>query len=434
MSLPKEYVDELNTLNKEVLSKQPTDVLQFCANYFQLRLEQEREQLVSAAKASPSTTSSRRPRTYTESVDPAYVNPSIKDAIPEEPHTGHFSAFKTKLFAKDGKLSGSPGPQDESKEPSQAAGAGNGLFSTSFGGSLRSAAAATAGRLGGHFPINFNANRRTSVSAESLTPTSFTGASFEPSTSTLTPAQIERLNKSVGKNFLFSNLDEESLKSVLSALHEKKVSSGTDVIKQGDEGDFFYIVESGTLDFKVNGEKVGSAGSGSSFGELALMYNAPRAATVTATSDAVLWALDRMTFRRILLDKTSTKRKLYGEFLKEVPVLSVLDSYELSKLADAMSSEVYEPGQVVIKEGDVGEQFYIIESGEAEVSKEGEGIVQDLTKGGYFGEIALLNDLPRQATVTSKTKLRLVTLDKSAFQRLLGPVVDILKRQDPTQN
>ena len=83
------------------------------------------------------------------------------------------------------------------------------------------------------------------------------------------------------------------------------------VIRQGDVGDFFYVVEDGTFDFYIAkpgqqggglGDRVGGVGSGGSFGELALMYNAPRAASVVSTSAGVLWALDRITFKRVLMD------------------------------------------------------------------------------------------------------------------------------------
>lgn len=401
MSLPQSYVDELNVLNKQVLTYQPKDILQFCANYFQTRMQEERKTAPGAASFD------------SDSVDPSHTSsPAAKT-----------STFKS-VFSTE--------PIDHAENDDKVS---NTLFSSNFGGSSR-AAAAIGGRLGGHFPSNFNANRRTSVSAESLNPTAFSSgavADHGPSR-TLTQGQLDRLNASVGKNFLFSNLDEESLKRVLSALEEKPVAAGTAVIKQGDEGDYFYIVESGRLQFSVNGNVVGEpAVPGSSFGELALMYNAPRAATVTAVEDSVLWALDRLTFRRILMDKTAKKRQLYGEVLKGVAILSVLNHYQLSKLADAMSSEVFNAGDVIVREGDIGEKFYIIESGNADVTRAGEGKVQSLGKGGYFGEVALLKDLPRQATVTASTKLRVVTLDKRGFQRLLGPVVDILKKQDPTQ-
>jgi cAMP-dependent protein kinase regulator len=92
---------------------------------------------------------------------------------------------------------------------------------------------------------------------------------------------------------------------------EKRIpKEGVVVIQQGDVGDFFYVVEEGGFDFWIKkgsiatglGDRVGGVGAGGSFGELALMYNAPRAASVVSTSPGVLWALDRITFRKILMD------------------------------------------------------------------------------------------------------------------------------------
>lgn len=331
---------------------------------------------------------------------------------------GSFSGFRSGFFGGD-----STQKPSSSRPPHSGGGS---LFSGSYAGSNTAAGAAQSPSF------RYNANRRTSVSAESLNPAAFQGAAIEAPSINLTPHQLDRLNKSVAKNFLFNNLDEDALHRVLGALKEKRASSGEVIIKQGDEGDYFYVVESGAVEYSVNDEAVGKGGPGASFGELALMYNAPRAATVTATADSVLWALDRVTFRRILLDKTATKRRMYGDFLKEVPILRSLNTYQLSKLADALSSETLEAGTEIIKEGDVADKFYIVVNGEAEVTKESEGKVQDLSHGSYFGEVALINDLPRQATVVAKTKLTVVYLDKAGFQRLLGPVLNDLKAHDPT--
>jgi cAMP-dependent protein kinase regulator len=178
------------------------------------------------------------------------------------------------------------------------------------------------------------------------------------------------------------------------------------------------------------GEKVATIEPGGSFGELALMYNAPRAATViSAEPGCTLWALDRVTFRRILMDSTYERRRMYEKFLSEVLILTTLSDYERSKIADALETQKFSAGSQIIKEGDAGEAFYLLESGRAEAYKQGtEKPVKEYCKGDYFGELALLNDAPRAASVIAKTDVKVATLGKDGFQRLLGPVEWIMRR------
>lgn len=214
------------------------------------------------------------------------------------------------------------------------------------------------------------------------------------------------------------------------------------MITQGDAGDFFYIVEKGSFEVYVNmsgslqpgpdgmGQKVSTIEAGGSFGELALMYNAPRAATViSAEPQCTLWALDRLTFRRILMESTFARRRMYEGFLEEVPLLSSLTPYERSKIADALESQKFPAGHTIIREGDPGHSFFLLESGEAVAYRAGnETPVKHYKKGDFFGELALLNDAPRAASVVSETEVKVATLGKSAFQRLLGPVEGIMRR------
>lgn len=178
------------------------------------------------------------------------------------------------------------------------------------------------------------------------------------------------------------------------------------------------------------GEKVGTIEAGGSFGELALMYNAPRAATViSAEPQCTLWALDRLTFRRILMESTFARRRMYEGFLEEVPLLSSLTPYERSKIADALESQKFPAGHTIIKEGDPGHSFYLLEAGEAVAYRSGNDTpVKHYKKGDFFGELALLNDAPRAASVVSQTEVKVARLGKSAFQRLLGPVEGIMRR------
>ncbi|KAJ5104007.1 cAMP-dependent protein kinase regulatory subunit [Penicillium argentinense] len=293
------------------------------------------------------------------------------------------------------------------------------------------------------FPNNYALGRRTSVSAESLNPTSAGSDSWTPPHHPKTDDQLARLKTAVSSNFLFSHLDDEQFKTVLDALVEKPIpAKDIKVISQGDAGDYFYIVEKGNFDIYIHssgsvqpgpdglGNKVASTGPGGSFGELALMYNAPRAATVISTeAKSTLWALDRITFRRILMDSAFQRRRMYEAFLEEVPLLSSLKPYERSKIADALDTIKYPANSTIIKEGDPGDAFYLLESGEAEAIKD-DASVKKYSRGDYFGELALLDDKPRAASIVTKTDVKVARLGRDGFKRLLGPVEEIMRRTE----
>lgn len=428
------YTDLLNELTKEVTQTDPDDVLQYCAAFFQRKLEAERQ--VYGSTASQEKQSRGR------------------QAISDEPDLSS-NLFSSNSFgdssqrASNGR-SPSPGATNASSKlplanysfPSQDS--DGSLFHDIASGKTGATQPGSEGPTDA-YPQNYNANRRTSVSAESMLPSA--DNSYQRVVIPKTQAQYVRIDRAISQNLLFKNLDEEQLKDVLDAMSEKKLSTaGSVIIKQGDVGDFFYVVESGTFEIFLQfadksdesgrgfGRKVAEAREGGSFGELALMYNAPRAATVVSRSpDCVVWALDRITFRRILMENTSRKRKMYESLLESVHVLSALDLSERQKIADSLDTCVYDKGAVVIRQGDVGEQFFMIEAGEADIIKDGEGVIARLRKGDYFGESALINDAPRNATVQAATRLKVATLGKRAFVRLLGPVIDIMKREQKQQ-
>ncbi|ELR09672.1 hypothetical protein VC83_06220 [Pseudogymnoascus destructans] len=294
------------------------------------------------------------------------------------------------------------------------------------------------------FPSNYGMGRRTSVSAESMNPTDSASDKWTPPFYPKTEEQLKRLKSAIGAHTLFRALDDEQSRMIIGALVEKPIPArNIKVISQGDQGDYFYIVESGSFDIYIHpsgslqpgpsglGTKVATITVGGTFGELALMYGAPRNATViSATNDCVLWALDRVTFRRILMDYTFTRRRMYEKFLAEVPLLSSLNDYERSKIADALESCKYSAGSTIIKEGDDGEAFYLLEDGQASAYKTGvEKPVKNYRKGDYFGELALLNKAPRAASVVCDTDVKVATLGKDGFQRLLGPVEGIMRRE-----
>ena len=170
-----------------------------------------------------------------------------------------------------------------------------------------------------------------------------------------------------------------------------------------------------------------------SFGELALMYNAPRAATVKAVGTVKTWALDQQTFKYSMQAETTETREQNAKWLNQVPLLSDLQEVERLTIADALIGEHFNAGDVIINQGDQGNKFYIVKSGECKcvvaTESKTEGVeVLRVPSGGYFGEIALLTNQPRKASVIAVEECECLTLDRATFKRVMGPLESILQR------
>jgi len=281
--------------------------------------------------------------------------------------------------------------------------------------------------------------RRASVSAESMDPSKLKAQMAQVTCIVKEPAVEENLLRVVGKSPLLRTLDAEQKDKIVKAFSgplEKQ--PGENIIVQGDIGEVFYLLEDGLVDvyIKKKGDeeeaKVHTYKPGDAFGELAIMYNAPRAATCRAQTVAKLWALDRISFKCIVVAAAMQKRETYKGFLEAVPILSSLNEMEIMTLADSLAEETYETGTTVCTQGDEGEYFYIIKEGEAVCSQVdaagSEKEVARLSNGHYFGEIALLTSKPRQATVRAANTLKVLALDRATFTRVMGPMDEIMKR------
>ena len=244
-------------------------------------------------------------------------------------------------------------------------------------------------------------------------------------------------------NFLFGSLNPVEKKKIIDAVQDVKYKAGDVIIKEGDDGDNFYIVEAGALDCT----KVLSAGAdptflkeyapGESFGELALLYNAPRAATITCKSaECELWSLDRSTFNNIIKRAVQKKREKYDDFLEKVEILNCMEKYERTKLADSFKEQWFEEGDYIIKQGDQdGNEFFMIIEGECIATMTVEPgkppqKVKEYQPGDYFGERSLIKNTPRAANIIAQSQVCVVSLDRHAFKRLMGPLEQILGRNE----
>ena len=133
--------------------------------------------------------------------------------------------------------------------------------------------------------------RRGAVSAEPIREED--AASYVKKVVPKDEATMSSLSKAISRNVLFSHLDDGERSDIFDAMFCKEAEEDEIIINQGDEGDNFYIIDVGTVDVFVNGTKVVTLTDGASFGELALIYGTPRAATVKAVTWVRLWGIDR---------------------------------------------------------------------------------------------------------------------------------------------
>lgn len=247
----------------------------------------------------------------------------------------------------------------------------------------------------------------------------------------------QKIRERLLESFMFAHLDEKDLVIVIDAMEEKIFEEGDTVIKQGDDGAELFLVGEGLLqcfkETKSTEVYLRDYEHGESFGELALLYNAPRAATIKAKTRSTLYSLDRDTFNLIVKDSSQKKRDKYEQILKRVSILDSVSAYERSQVADAIKEETFKAGDMVIKQGDPGSIFYMVSEGEAIAMKrfdasEEEKEVMKYASGDYFGELALLRNEPRAASVIAKTDLVVLKLDRLSFKRMIGPLEVILKR------
>ncbi|KAJ0405767.1 hypothetical protein P43SY_003617 [Pythium insidiosum] len=263
-----------------------------------------------------------------------------------------------------------------------------------------------------------------------------------------TPEHMAIIHKITRDNWLFRQLTQPQKEDIYAVMERIAVKSGDVVIKQGDPGDKFYIVESGSFQVTVRSdeeqgakesvvhtymEKQQQENQYASFGELALMHNSPRSSSVIALSPGVLWAIDCRAFRRVFIKAPTS---VLVQTLKKVDVLKTLTQSQLERLANNLTEVTFQDGDYIINQGDVGNTFYVIQEGavictiweeDPVTKKKTSREVLRLKKNQYFGERALLNDAPRAANVISVGRTKLLQVGRREFEEVLGSLQDMIE-------
>jgi cGMP-dependent protein kinase len=245
-----------------------------------------------------------------------------------------------------------------------------------------------------------------------------------------TAAQEGVIRTALASNFLFSGISEADVDVFCDSAQVSKVAAGVEIIREGDEGNYFYIVEEGSFSVSIRGNAQPNAiSNGGCFGELALLYDMPRAATVKATRASSVFIIERDTFRYIIANAAASKHKAAVSILSKVSILDGLNEEQLDDLANSVEVATFPANAVVFTKGSIGNIFYMIQQGTVQLSDFG-GNFNDLTltAGQHFGERALLTGEPRSGTAKSMESCQLMMIDRELFEKKLGPIREVLAR------
>eukprot|EP00927_Polykrikos_kofoidii_P067789 TRINITY_DN63233_c0_g1_i1.p1 TRINITY_DN63233_c0_g1~~TRINITY_DN63233_c0_g1_i1.p1 ORF type:complete len:781 (-),score=159.73 TRINITY_DN63233_c0_g1_i1:65-2407(-) len=238
-----------------------------------------------------------------------------------------------------------------------------------------------------------------------------------------------------------TTLEEPQYLALVDAAVKETFYAGTWVINEGDaNANYMYVVASGTFEVHITQKDeegmslkeaeevslhVGQVTAGNCFGELALLYTAPRAASVKASTNSEAWAIDRNTFKDVLVKAAHEATKSYVQFLHKVEVLNHLKDAEKHELAKAMTEVRFTKDEVIFAQGEEGNAFYILTDGQVSVIQDGK-VQVTLSSPCFFGERALLSGEPRGASIkVNSDTAKALSVDRKSFDMLLGPLKEL---------
>jgi putative peptide zinc metalloprotease protein len=231
-----------------------------------------------------------------------------------------------------------------------------------------------------------------------------------------------------------AGVSRAELRRVGTHLQTEEFETGQLIVRQGAHGDRFFVILDGQVEvLRIAGdghaERLAELGPGDYFGEAALVANVPRTATVVAEAPSRLLSLDAGHFRSWMASRLDVGEAVHRtlaerERLAALPLFAGLGPAELDRLASSMLVTRYSAGDTVVEQGAEGDRFFVIVDGTVEVTRHDdetglELILAELRDGDFFGEMALLDRVPRTATVRATTPLETYTLTSADFQQLL---------------
>ena len=232
---------------------------------------------------------------------------------------------------------------------------------------------------------------------------------------------------------LFAELRDEELTELCKHIKLRRFMKNSPIVRQGDAGDNFYTIVSGKAKIVVSGNNgaektLGTLSTGDSFGETALIEKGPRTASIITMSQTAVFEISREGFEKFLASNAENREKItgkirLGKMLLASSIFSFMSQKQISYLIKNLKPEKIKEGTIVFKQGDEGDKFYIIQEGSIHLERYDNSLKTldiILKPGSFFGEMALVKNIPRTATAEAVSDSLLFSLDKESFCTIIG--------------
>lgn len=250
------------------------------------------------------------------------------------------------------------------------------------------------------------------------------------------------IKQAIHDNDFLKNLNQSQIEEITLCMFPVSHARDSIIIKEGDIGSVVYVMEQGKVEVSKDGKLLSYIQQpGSVFGELAILYNCTRTATIRAITDCKLWAIERLCFQAIMMKSGLIRQRDYIEFLRTVPTFASVPDETLSKISGALEETTYKKGAYVIRQGGRGDTFYIISQGRVKVTVDVqdertqqlvEKTVRYLKRGDSFGEKALLGEDIRTANIIADDdNVVCLVIDRECFEQFISKIVENKHYDEP---
>ncbi|CAD8175040.1 unnamed protein product [Paramecium pentaurelia] len=240
------------------------------------------------------------------------------------------------------------------------------------------------------------------------------------------PHDYQVILNALGQHYFFAHISDQHKEDIVMKMFYCKVAANEFVFQQNDQASAYFIIDQGICDIIINGEVKKQLTTGEGFGELALLYGAPRSASVKTKDECFFWGIDRGTFRAAVEELVQKEYDENRKFIDSIKFFEWMTVDQKDMIAGAIITQSFKKGQAIVNEGDMASSYFIIKSGMVKIMKGGNELRQ-MSVGDSFGEQALYQNSVRGASVIAVDEnVCCLAIGRETITKILGDKIQVI--------